>query len=298
MTTTGNRFVSGDTFRGLCDQIFWSNARPEENPTFRHGDLVFCKIDEAWRLLRAARRQRSRIVLVTGEGDLPVSPRLWAHKPPQVAEWFGTNHFVSDPCAHAIPLGIGNAGDPKALSAEDLADLPASTSGRKGLLYANFSSHSNPAVREPLLEWLQAPEQAWVTREAHGSTGGKQAYLARLLSHQFVLCPPGNGEDTHRMWEALYAGAIPVIRRSPAMEAFTGLPLLVVDDLREISQELLRNAFAQTAAKSRSMLEVEHWRGLLTAARERTLRLPRVNLMEWLLAWAKELAVVAGKRSR
>jgi hypothetical protein len=36
-------------------------------------------------------------------------------------------------------------------------------------------------------------------------------YLSELASHHFCLCIRGNGIDTHRFWESLYLGVIPVI---------------------------------------------------------------------------------------
>lgn len=36
-------------------------------------------------------------------------------------------------------------------------------------------------------------------------------YLLELASHRFCLCIRGNGIDTHRFWESLYLGVIPVI---------------------------------------------------------------------------------------
>jgi hypothetical protein len=36
-------------------------------------------------------------------------------------------------------------------------------------------------------------------------------YTREMGKHYFVLCPRGNGIDTHRFWEALYMGAIPVL---------------------------------------------------------------------------------------
>lgn len=36
-------------------------------------------------------------------------------------------------------------------------------------------------------------------------------YLVDLASHRFCLCLRGNGIDTHRFWESLYLGVIPVI---------------------------------------------------------------------------------------
>lgn len=36
-------------------------------------------------------------------------------------------------------------------------------------------------------------------------------YLTCLSEHRFALCPRGNGVDTHRFWESLYLGVIPVL---------------------------------------------------------------------------------------
>jgi hypothetical protein len=36
-------------------------------------------------------------------------------------------------------------------------------------------------------------------------------YLRELAEHSFCLCIRGNGIDTHRFWESLYLGVIPVI---------------------------------------------------------------------------------------
>ena len=39
----------------------------------------------------------------------------------------------------------------------------------------------------------------------------KDEYLESLNNHRFVLCPWGNGLDSHRIWETLYAESIPLI---------------------------------------------------------------------------------------
>uniref|UniRef100_A0A6C0E0T0 Exostosin GT47 domain-containing protein n=1 Tax=viral metagenome TaxID=1070528 RepID=A0A6C0E0T0_9ZZZZ len=36
-------------------------------------------------------------------------------------------------------------------------------------------------------------------------------YLTELASHRFCLCLRGNGVDTHRFWESLYLGVIPIV---------------------------------------------------------------------------------------
>jgi hypothetical protein len=264
------------------------------NPDFRHGAVVFCKIDEVWRLFRTLRRTRKRIVLVTGEGDKPVTPELFAEKPPHVDHWFGMNMFAEDPAATPIPLGLGEEGHPATLDWKDLAETVRHAPARAGLLYANFGTASNPAVREPLRAWLKQPAQQWITRADHAGGSGKTAYLAALFSHQFVFCPPGNGEDTHRMWEALYAGAIPVVRESPAMRNFRNLPILMVPRLDAISQDSLRTHAQSGAGQSipRSKLDLTFWADEFANAKAAAKEKGPVGPGEWSSAWIRELARV------
>jgi len=286
--------VSSGAFRGLCDHVFWCNDAPRENTDFRHGDLVFCKIDEVWRLFRALRRTRKRIALVTGEGDKPVAPELLAQKPPHVHHWFGMNMFAEDPAATPIPLGLGEEGHPATLDWKDLAETARQPSVRTGLLYANFGTASNPVIREPLGAWLEKPAQQWITRHEHGGSSGKAAYLEVICSHHFVFCPPGNGEDTHRMWEALYAGAVPVVRESPAMRNFRDLPILMVPRLDEISEDLLR-AYSQSGAiknGSRIKLDLAFWADEFAKAKADAGEKGAVAPSEWVGAWGEEIGRV------
>jgi len=287
--------INGDAFRAMCDHTFWHNAEPWENPHFRSGDVVFCKIDEVWRLFRALRRTRKRIVLVTGEGDKPVTEELWGQKPAQVFHWFGSNHFVDDPAGTPLPLGLGNAGGAATLEWDQLGG--SSDAERSGLLYANFRAGSNPEVRGPLLQWLAEPSQSWITGEAHGAEGGKEGYLKRLRNHHFVLCPPGNGEDTHRMWEALYAGAIPVVRESPAMREFRDLPILFFEDLRSVTEAVLREDLQRRTNEKKTLekLDAAYWRDRIESKRVAVRRLGRVSAREWILGWTKEIVRILQK---
>ena len=62
----------------------------------------------------------------------------------------------------------------------------------------------------------------------------------------FVPCPRGNGLDTHRIWEALYLGAIPVVLNSDRFAALEGWPILFIEEWKEIiekSREELEAAY-------------------------------------------------------
>ena len=51
-------------------------------------------------------------------------------------------------------------------------------------------------------------------------------YLRELGRHRFSLAPAGNGLDTHRAWESLYLGVLPLVEDSPVSRAFAGMRIV------------------------------------------------------------------------
>ena len=73
----------------------------------------------------------------------------------------------------------------------------------------------------------------------------------QVLSSKFVLCPPGLGADSYRIWEVLYLGAIPVVERTGGGwdDIFLDLPVLLVDDFGDVTQELLEASYPRLLAR-------------------------------------------------
>jgi GR25 family glycosyltransferase involved in LPS biosynthesis len=57
--------------------------------------------------------------------------------------------------------------------------------------------------------------------------------------YAFVLSPHGNGLDCHRTWEALALGCIPIVKKSPIDKLYKELPVLIVNEWKDVSQKLL-----------------------------------------------------------
>jgi len=78
----------------------------------------------------------------------------------------------------------------------------------------------------------------------------------------FVLSPYGNGMDCHRTWEALILGSIPIIKSKEFVKMFEDLPVLFVNDWKNINQKLLDD----TIEKFKNMtfnydkLTLEYWK--------------------------------------
>lgn len=69
-------------------------------------------------------------------------------------------------------------------------------------------------------------------------------FTTAMLTSTFVASPHGNGRACHREWEALAAGAVPLVDYddSPAMASlYDGLPVVRIYDWRDVTPTFLRS---------------------------------------------------------
>jgi hypothetical protein len=57
--------------------------------------------------------------------------------------------------------------------------------------------------------------------------------------YAFVISPFGNGMDCHRTWEALILGCIVIVKSSPLDILYNELPVLIVNEWEDITEQLL-----------------------------------------------------------
>lgn len=145
-------------------------------------------------------------VLVTHNSDDVVSdkwiPLLESNK---IIHWFAMSCTFKHPKIESIPIGIANAqwshGNIDLLYSIMISDIQQ-THG----LYANFSLYTNPLRRFDIASQLQDAGLTITIPE-----NDQLKYLTEMKQHSYVACPVGNSPDTHRFWEALYLGCIPVV---------------------------------------------------------------------------------------
>lgn len=88
-------------------------------------------------------------------------------------------------------------------------------------------------------------------------------YMAELTLHKFAISPPGRGLDTHRTWEALMVGTVPIVMRSSMDPLFARLPVLIVDDYSIVTPDWLSAKYAELVARTDydfSILYGDYWR--------------------------------------
>jgi len=72
----------------------------------------------------------------------------------------------------------------------------------------------------------------------------------------------GNGIATHREWETLYMGTIPIQKKDLNNRFFTELPICFVNEWEEITEDLLNKEYERirNSTWKIEMLTFEYWK--------------------------------------
>lgn len=261
----GAAFVKGQ--RGGRSAIRF-DSQPFEQ--VREGDLVWMRsialpqfIDEALPRIKA------RFALVTGDEDWAI-PSGFARSAELLADtrvlcWFAQNFDGTSPDPKLQPLPIGLdfhtisnrrkwghwPATPAAQEAELEALRSAALPNAQRLLRVHADFHFNKHKDQ-----VWGDDRAAVQRALEGNPDVQfQTSKVRRIElwrektrYAFVVSPHGNGLDCHRTWESLVLGNIVIVKRSSLDPLYEGLPVVIVDDWREIEHENLRRWHAQHSA--------------------------------------------------
>lgn len=191
-----------------------------------------------------------RFVLLTHNSDHGVYERhlpLLDHPDSKIVKWYAQNARVEHPALSPLPIGIANSqfahGNTAALAAAAAAN--AGSESKTRLCYLNFSVATNPPLRSRTRDIVTRAGFAWDADRPYPE------YVRYLAQHRFCVCPAGNGLDTHRLWECLYLGVVPVVRERPAGLPYERMPVLVLDAWEELSAALLERRFPELSARWR-----------------------------------------------
>jgi len=78
----------------------------------------------------------------------------------------------------------------------------------------------------------------------------------KTLESRYALCPRGVGVDTHRFYECIYLGCVPIVVRTHTAfdrlyHPVTGFPCLVVERWTDVTEELLDASYPECFARMR-----------------------------------------------
>jgi hypothetical protein len=202
-------------------------------------------------------------IIISVHSDYSIYDNLVKIYKPKI--WFTVNNQSEMENVFSLPLGITNNTNESYLhpiygDLNSMIEIMNETIEKTNLIYMNF--HINTYQMERQYVWNIFVEKPWVTVGSIENTiEGRKKYLREIKSHDFVLCPRGNGLDTHRLWETLYMGSIPIIKRDIGYSQFEDLPICFITSWNDITIDFLEKEKERIQNSSWNMdkLKISYW---------------------------------------
>jgi hypothetical protein len=164
-----------------------------------------------------------------------------------------------------LPLGITNDSGESELhniygNTDIIIDIISENIKKECLAYINFNIKTFPKERNFVFDKFS--KEDWVeVGEIENTLDGRKRFLREIKKSKFVFCPRGNGIDTHRLWETLYMGSIPIVKYEESHHLFTDLPILFIKDWNDVSQDFLNEKYNEIISKNWNMekLKLSYW---------------------------------------
>jgi len=258
-------YLSGDTFRAFCDFIIDETNIPFNPDQVKNGDTIFVVnyykfLDYFFKELHP--HIKAKYILITHNYLLGTNINKYTKhlEDDNIAAWLGKNVIIDHPKAHPLPLGINNTfylrGNPNFWNT--LRDkLPIK---KDIFLYLNFALGHKRERRGPI---RQKVYHIFRNKKFCYKTKNKnfKKYMQEITRSKFILSPEGNGIDCHRTWEAVYVQSIPIVKSSKLDCLYTDLPILIIDDWKQITEAFLNKKYKEIQTKEYNMekLFASYW---------------------------------------
>lgn len=221
-------FLSGDTFGYHADlQISGMPLNEQERTMLPQARVVFCKSELLETFIQQYKKEIAAKVLISGNSDFEFRDNR-LELPNSVKACFLQNSFISDDKRiFTLPIGLenirmGTNGIPQ------LFDVDTDWSRKMNRLRIGpfgLTHDDRRNLRELATENIPSVD--------FGIKRLTPKSLARVnSSYKKIAAVRGNGVDTHRLWEIMYLGSIPVVKRDSWSLSLKklNLPLEYVDD--------------------------------------------------------------------
>ncbi len=233
------------------------------NPEFilNENDVIFTNtefVNFLFRILKKIKNLKN-IKLVTHWSDKTIEKKMFLNRPKIISKWFGVHINHIDENLISIPLGLSGNYSEKNLVPEFFKkiDRELKNNKKENLMYINFQKNTNNEIRNNIYKMFENCD--WVKID-YPNLNLKE-YFGQLKKSKFVLCPFGNGFDTHRLWETIYSGSIPIIIDHPSNNSTKDLPVLILKNFNQINEELLNQKFEEFDKKmfNTNKLDIDYW---------------------------------------
>jgi len=225
-------YLSGDTLRKFSQHLYDETSR-KTNLNICNGDIVFVSLDYLNEFLENinTKLNNKKYTVVAHNGDLQIDETIFndsKHK--NITFWIQNLNIAESKNLNLLPIGFENR---RYLNNGILSNLNKQLRRdikKTKYVIANFNSNTNLEARIPVEQLVQKVDFIDTFKFE------TKNYLTSLASYKFSVCPPGNGIDTHRIWESLFTNTIPIIIKNKFSNnlQIQEIPCLIINDWKEL----------------------------------------------------------------
>ena len=197
--------------------------------------------------------------LITHESDYQI-PGNYEHilNNSFLKKWYGMNVHILHEKIQAIPIGLANAEWPHG-NIDALVRVLRKDTPKTKLVYCNYKIETNTTERMKALKMLKGCDFIDFDFNLHSF----EEYIEKLSSYKYVISPPGNSIDCHRVWESIYVKTVPICLKSLPMVYFKNCPILFINDWSQITETFLQENYNKSIAKSTELADFLFYENLL-----------------------------------
>lgn len=236
-------------------------------------NIIFCKADFLESEFEHIRTLKNDVVLISGNSDAPIDEKNIKNIPKNIVKWFGLNALVNNEIIVPLPLGLENKIESERTGhgrcyfdrvAEKEALLNKNrtndTMPVKGI-YSNFVTKTNFWHRN-IVKYISK-----ISRHIDWDNPNLtlNQFFEKIMEYKMVVCPAGNGIDTHRLWEVLYSNRIPITIKMgnyKIYELYNKFPIIILNNTKDLFNErLIYQKYDEITSKyfDTELLDFNYW---------------------------------------
>jgi len=262
-------WIQGDKFKLMTDFTYAPMQKVKDDydclenwfdlSSLKGHDIIYTHTMYVKQLFNCLSKLNGEFVVVTHNSDDNIDETY--NIPVNVLRWFTTNVNVLNNKIESIPIGLENNRWFKSThKKEKMLDKLKQCKTQRNLLYINHNVCTN--TKERLKPYQLFANKTWCTIEEGKNGNDFNNYLDNLYNHTFMICPQGNGMDTHRTWECLYMQTIPIEKWNLNNRYYyKDFPICYVHEWEEITEDFLRAEYERISKIlwNKEKLNFKYW---------------------------------------
>ncbi len=249
-------YITNHKYDSICDVAYKTRSRNDLKFPLTPGSIICTQ--GTTDILKSFFKLNIQVpfTLVTIESDEDItSDHTWIQNR-FLIQWYSWNSV--HPSIIPIPIGLNHNTQFMAIRESDVYGQKV----EKVLLNFKLDRQERQEIyshfENKAFIHIQKYERFWETKSK------LKRHYQMISRFKWVLCPRGEGHDTHRVWETLYLGSTPVVLKGPLYNLYSQFPIIQIDTWRDLSlNKLLDMQNSILFNETTSKLIFSYWYNLI-----------------------------------